>query len=226
MFSPGGFAAFPAELPVATRRALDATKNARAHPSEKDTKVAQKLGQLQPFTAVFPQEYSRMWANVHLLGQPNSFLARAGRRRADRTDEQAQAPRCGILHEPCERTAKKAAGSAGRPAAPTPTRITVRGLPRARISAPVQRVPLVHRICMGAGAMLRCAAPEDGLTLEQALMRSPARARPCRRATSERPEVSPETLAVIYMMRRLRVAHRRLSIQGDRQRRPRVTSTA
>jgi hypothetical protein len=53
MFSPGGFAAFPAELPVATRRALDATKNARAHPSEKDTKLAQKLGQLQPVMAVF-----------------------------------------------------------------------------------------------------------------------------------------------------------------------------
>jgi hypothetical protein len=42
--------------------------------SEKDTKLAQKLGQLQPFIAVFPQE---SWANLHCLGQPNTFLALA-----------------------------------------------------------------------------------------------------------------------------------------------------
>ena len=44
------------------------------HPprSEKDAKLAQQLGQLQPFTAVFPQE---AWANWHILGQANTFLA-------------------------------------------------------------------------------------------------------------------------------------------------------
>ena len=45
------------------------------HKSEKDTELDQKLGQLQSFIAVFPQEYA--WANLHLLGQPNTFLARA-----------------------------------------------------------------------------------------------------------------------------------------------------
>ena len=40
--------------------------------SEKDAKLAQKLGQLQPFVAVFLQE---CMANLHLLGQPNTFLA-------------------------------------------------------------------------------------------------------------------------------------------------------
>ena len=34
-------------------------------PSEKGAKLAQKLGQLQPFTAVFLQEY---------MGQPSSFM--------------------------------------------------------------------------------------------------------------------------------------------------------
>ena len=42
--------------------------------SEKDAKLAQKLGQLQPFVAVFLQE---CMANLHLLGQPNSFFAAA-----------------------------------------------------------------------------------------------------------------------------------------------------
>ena len=42
--------------------------------SEKATKLAQKLGQLQPFVAVFLQE---CMANLHLFGQPNSFLAPA-----------------------------------------------------------------------------------------------------------------------------------------------------
>ena len=40
--------------------------------SEKDVKLAQKLGQLQPCIAVFPQECT---ADLHLLGQPNTFLA-------------------------------------------------------------------------------------------------------------------------------------------------------
>jgi hypothetical protein len=42
-------------------------------PSEKDAKLAQKLGQLQPFPALFPRE---CMANLHILGQPNTFLAR------------------------------------------------------------------------------------------------------------------------------------------------------
>jgi hypothetical protein len=43
--------------------------------SEKDAKLAQKLGQLQPFIAVFPQRYRTAWTNLHILGQPNTFLA-------------------------------------------------------------------------------------------------------------------------------------------------------
>ena len=43
--------------------------------SEKDAKSAQKLGQLQPFIAVFLQA----WANMHLLGQPNTSLAHDAR---------------------------------------------------------------------------------------------------------------------------------------------------
>ena len=39
--------------------------------SEKDAKLAQNLGQLQRFIAVLPQE---CMANLHLLGQPNTFL--------------------------------------------------------------------------------------------------------------------------------------------------------
>ena len=42
--------------------------------SEKDAKLAQKLGQLQPFIAVLPQE---CMANLHLLRHPNTFLATA-----------------------------------------------------------------------------------------------------------------------------------------------------
>jgi hypothetical protein len=38
----------------------------------KDAKVARKLGQLQSFLAVFPRNAC---ANLHLLGQPNSFVA-------------------------------------------------------------------------------------------------------------------------------------------------------
>ena len=40
--------------------------------SEKDAKLAQELGQLQPCIAVFPRN---MWANLHLLGQPNTILS-------------------------------------------------------------------------------------------------------------------------------------------------------
>jgi hypothetical protein len=47
---------------------------------EIDAKLAQKLGQLQPFLAFsslfFPQECV---ANLHLVGQPNTFLAQAVR---------------------------------------------------------------------------------------------------------------------------------------------------
>jgi hypothetical protein len=42
--------------------------------SEKDAKLAQKLGQLQrPSIAVFPQECIHVQANLHLLDQPNTF---------------------------------------------------------------------------------------------------------------------------------------------------------
>ena len=40
--------------------------------SEKDTKLAQKLGQLEPFIAVFPQE---CMGQLAYFGQPNTFLA-------------------------------------------------------------------------------------------------------------------------------------------------------
>ena len=42
--------------------------------SENDAKLAQKLRQIQPFIAVFSPE---CMANLHILGQPNSFLATA-----------------------------------------------------------------------------------------------------------------------------------------------------
>jgi hypothetical protein len=53
--------------------------------SKKDAKLAQKLGQLQPFIAVFPQE---CMANLHLLGQPNTFLA-SGKYRGPRANGSA-----------------------------------------------------------------------------------------------------------------------------------------
>jgi hypothetical protein len=40
--------------------------------SEKEAKLAQKLGQLQHFIAIFP---SNAWADCHLLGQPDTFFA-------------------------------------------------------------------------------------------------------------------------------------------------------
>ena len=40
--------------------------------SEKDAKLAQKLGQLQSFLSGY---HRNVWANTHLLGQPNAFLA-------------------------------------------------------------------------------------------------------------------------------------------------------
>ena len=40
--------------------------------SEKDADLVQKLGLLQPFIAVFPQDHM---ANSHLLDQPSAFLA-------------------------------------------------------------------------------------------------------------------------------------------------------
>jgi hypothetical protein len=51
------------------------------HRSEKDAKLAQKLGQLQPFRAVLPHE---SWANLYILGQPNTLLARGGGGRPSR----------------------------------------------------------------------------------------------------------------------------------------------
>jgi hypothetical protein len=41
--------------------------------SENDIKLAQKLGQRQPFIAVFSQE--SMGQLLHLLGQPDTLLA-------------------------------------------------------------------------------------------------------------------------------------------------------
>jgi hypothetical protein len=43
--------------------------------SEKDAELAQKLGQLQPFIAVFPQQRTGQLASS--LGQPNTFPAPA-----------------------------------------------------------------------------------------------------------------------------------------------------
>ena len=45
--------------------------------SEKDTKLAQNLGQLQPFTGyscIRSIPYGNTWADLHLLGQPNTVL--------------------------------------------------------------------------------------------------------------------------------------------------------
>jgi hypothetical protein len=36
---------------------------------------AQKLGQLQPFVAVLWYSRRNAWAGLHLLGQPDTFLA-------------------------------------------------------------------------------------------------------------------------------------------------------
>ena len=72
--------------------------------SEKDAKLAQKLGQLQPFIAV---SHRNAWANWHLLGQPNTFLAavlRGVRRRG------VHRPRAGPLALQAEHAA------AGQPA--------------------------------------------------------------------------------------------------------------
>ena len=63
--------------------------------SEKDAKLAQKLGQLQHFIAVFPWElysHGNTWANLHILGQPNTLLARATRH------ERAPEVRCRCMH--------------------------------------------------------------------------------------------------------------------------------
>ena len=49
--------------------------------SEKDTKLAQKLAQLQPFMAVFPQEYMGQLA---YFGPPNNFLVAAANRECRR----------------------------------------------------------------------------------------------------------------------------------------------
>jgi hypothetical protein len=46
--------------------------------SEKDAKLAQKLGQLQPFLAVFRYSHRNARTNLHILGQPNTVLVSAG----------------------------------------------------------------------------------------------------------------------------------------------------
>ena len=45
-----------------------------ASASEEDAKLAQKLGRLHPFVPVFPPQNA--WANLHILGHPDTFLAR------------------------------------------------------------------------------------------------------------------------------------------------------
>jgi hypothetical protein len=42
---------------------------------EKDAKLAQKLGQLQPFVAAFPLDDRNVWTFLNILGQPNNVLA-------------------------------------------------------------------------------------------------------------------------------------------------------
>ena len=76
-------------LGVRLLRAQRAAGGARLA-GEKDAKSAQKLGQLQPFGAVFPQEC--IWANLHLLGRPDTLLAlatSAGERRPRAPDARA-----------------------------------------------------------------------------------------------------------------------------------------
>jgi hypothetical protein len=43
--------------------------------SEKDAKLAQKLGQLACFSLLSTHSHRNAWANLHLLGQPNTVLA-------------------------------------------------------------------------------------------------------------------------------------------------------
>jgi hypothetical protein len=79
---PGGSTPGRAAPPTRTRRS---PPPAAAHlPGEKDAKLAQKLGQLQPFRAVFPQEcmgqLASFWANL----TPFSLGAGRGRCRAPR----------------------------------------------------------------------------------------------------------------------------------------------
>jgi hypothetical protein len=59
---------------AAARVRAGAAAGARPHRrfSEADAKLAQKLGQLQPFAAV---SHRNAWANLRLLGQPNTVLA-------------------------------------------------------------------------------------------------------------------------------------------------------
>ena len=47
----------------------------RERQSEESAKLVQKLGRLQPFIALY--SHWNLWANLHLLGQPNTFLAPA-----------------------------------------------------------------------------------------------------------------------------------------------------
>jgi hypothetical protein len=59
------------------------------HEGVKDVKLAQKLGQLWPFTAVFPPECAG-----HILGQPNTVLAaRASRPRSSSAASSSSPPR-------------------------------------------------------------------------------------------------------------------------------------
>ena len=62
-----------------TRTASRATSRRARWTSEKDAKLAQKLGQLQPFIVVL---HRNTWADLHFLGQPNTFLDRRAPRAA------------------------------------------------------------------------------------------------------------------------------------------------
>jgi hypothetical protein len=54
------------------RRDVRANAHAALSGGEKEAEFAQKLGQLQPFIAVFDMI---AWASLHLLGQPDAFRA-------------------------------------------------------------------------------------------------------------------------------------------------------
>ena len=59
-------------MPVASNPDAHAAAHTDASPGEKDTKLSQKLGQLQPLQLC---SHRSALANLHVLSQPNTFLA-------------------------------------------------------------------------------------------------------------------------------------------------------
>jgi hypothetical protein len=57
---------------------------------EKDATLAQKLGQLPNSSLLWRYFHRNVWANLYLLGQPNTFLVAA--RRADAAADAAGGP--------------------------------------------------------------------------------------------------------------------------------------